>query len=111
MSFGFGFPNGFAVTVRRWRRDEFGDVTGVAEHTVALCGLLRHSSEASQQGRDQVVETATIAMPSAADITAADTVVLPNGTEWHVHGRPYVPHSPMTGWEPATAVPLRRVTG
>lgn len=105
------FTSSMTVIVHRTARDAFGDLVDTAAHTVQRCGLLRHSTSEDRDARDQVTETATLALPAGADITATDDVTLPDGSRWHVDGRPYVPHSPLTGWEPATAVPLRRVSG
>lgn len=105
------FGSAFTITVRRWSRDAFGDPTGETTHQVPGCALLRHSTSEDRDTGDQVTETATLAAPAGADVLATDDVTMPDGTRWHVDGRPYVPHSPFTGWEPATSVPLRRVTG
>lgn len=105
----FGSP--ITVTVHRTTRDPFGDLVDAGAHIVQGCAILRHSTDEDREQRDQVTETATLALPAAADITASDDVTLPDGSRWHVDGRPHVPHSPLTGWEPATSVPLRRVTG
>lgn len=105
----FGSP--ITVTVHRTTRDPFGDLVDTGAHTVGGCGLLRHATTEDRDQRDQVTETATLALPAGSDIRATDDVSLPDGSRWHVDGRPHVPHSPITGWEPATAVELRRVTG
>lgn len=105
------FASAITVTVHRTARDAFGDLVDTATHTIDRCALLRHSTNEDRDARDQITETVTLAVPAGADITATDEVTLPDGTRWHVDGRPHRLHSPLTGWEPATAVALRRVTG
>ncbi len=105
------FASSFTVTVSRYERDGFGDVVSTSTHTISGCALLNHSTSEDRALADQVIQSATLALPAGADVTAYDDVTLPGGSSWHVAGRPYTPHSPLTGWEPARAVPVRRVTG
>lgn len=106
------FLSGFAVTVLHRRFDAFGDPLDEASGTtVPDCGLLQHSTSEDASGGEQVTETATLATPAEADIHPTDVVLFPDGSRWHVAGRAHVPHSPLSGWEPAQVVPLKRVTG
>lgn len=106
------FLSGFAVTVLRSSYDAFGDpVDDAAGTAVADCGLLQHSTSEDVSSGEQVTETATLAAPTGADIHPTDVVLFPDGSRWQVAGRAHVPHSPLSGWEPAQVVPLKRVTG
>lgn len=105
------FVAGFSVTVFRPERDAFGDLIDQTGHVVTDCGITQHSTSENTDEGEQVTETARLATPPEADIRATDEVLLPDGTRWHVAGRARVPHSPLSGWEPAQVVPLKRVTG
>ncbi len=105
------FVSGFAVTVFRPERDAFGDLVDQTGHVVTDCGLLGHSTSENTNGGEQVTETASLATSPEVDIRPSDHVVFPDGSRWHVAGRAHVPHSPLSGWEPAQVVPLKRVTG
>lgn len=105
------FTAGFTVTVHRVTRDQFDDEIGQSTHDIPGCALIRHDSSEDRDGRHQVAETGTLAGPAGADITATDYLTLPDGSRWHVDGRPRVPENPLTGWEPALSVPVKRVTG
>lgn len=105
------FLAGFTVTVIRPAVDAYGDPVETSRSTVSDCGMLHHSTSEDVGSGEQVSETATLAAPPWADIRATDVVLLPDDTRWHVVGRSHVPASPLSGWEPAQVVPLRRVTG
>lgn len=105
------FVSGFSVTVLHTEFDAFGDPVANTGITVTDCGLLGHSTSENVNGGEQVTETASLATSSEADIRPSDHVVFPDGSRWHVAGRAHVPHSPLSGWEPAQVVPLKRVTG
>lgn len=106
------FVSGFSVTVFRTERDAFGDPQASSGFSVPDCGLLQHATSEDTSGGEQVSETATLATTSTeVDIRPSDAVLFPDGSRWQVSGRAYVPHSPLSGWEPAQVVPLKRVTG
>lgn len=105
------FTSGFSVTIVRRDVDAFGDPVENPNRMVTDCGLTRHSTSEDTEGGQQVTETATLATPPGAEIEPSDVVLFPDGSRWHVTGRPRVPHSPLSGWEPAQIVPLKRVTG
>lgn len=102
---------GQAVEVLRYGRDAFDDPTELARFTVTDCGIIRHATDEDRDGAHVVTETGTVAMPSDTDVRADDQLVMADGTRWHVNGRPRVPENPLTGWQPALSVPIRRVTG
>lgn len=105
------FTAGFSVTVLRYSHDEFGDPVDIGGSTVTDCGLLRHSTSEDTTGGEQVTETVTLATSEGNEIHPTDVVLFPDGSRWQVSGRAYVPHSPLSGWQPAQVVPLKRVTG
>lgn len=105
------FLAGFTVTVIHIEHDAFGDPVETAGATITGCGLLGHDTSEDTTSGQQVTETATLATPAEAEIRPTDQVVFPDGSRWHVAGRARVPHSPLSGWEPAQVVPLKRVTG
>ena len=109
------FPHG--KTVIRLRRrlvldpysgeETLADWSSPDELAIPGCALSALTSrEAPNVDRDQLTSMATLLAPFDADIEPEDRIQTPNGTLWHVTGRPKRPESPFTGWRPGCVVPL-----
>ena len=109
---------GYTVVVARYETDRYGDRTKVSEHTVTGCAFAPRTTAGGRTIAELTDRSATVTSdaelfaPFGADITPADVVRLPDGTDWEVVGFPERWQSPFPGaWAPGTVVPLRRRTG
>jgi hypothetical protein len=113
-----GVITGHTVTVFRYETDRYGDRTKVSEHTVDNCAFAPRTTAGGRDtaeltDRSQVVTSdAELYVPYGADVTPADVIRLPDGTDWEVVGGSERWESPFPGaWQAGTVVPLRRKTG
>lgn len=67
---------------------------------------------------DTVNRTQTVTSPTliwlgadVPDVTTDDRMRGPDGSVWHVTGRPSIPVHPWTGWRPGATWPLELVEG
>lgn len=60
--------------------------------------------------REPIIDGLRVFGPPHWDVTGRDRMRV-RGIVWEVYGEPFAPRSPFTGWEPGTAVNLRKVRG
>lgn len=109
---------GHTVIVLRYSTDRYGDRTQVDEFTVPHCAF---APRTSASGRDTaelgdrsgaVTVDAELYAPYGVDIHPEDVVLLSDGTDWEVVGRPERWEGAFPGsWPAGTVVPLQRKTG
>lgn len=109
---------GHAVTILRYETNRYGDRTKISEHVVPNCAFAPRTTTGGRGVAELTDRSATVTAdaelfaPYGANITPADVVQLPDGTEWEVVGAPEQWQSPFPGsWNAGSVIPLRRRTG
>lgn len=110
------FPNPITVTVNHREIDRNGDWSITSSYQLPGCAISLQSKTRSAYAtetfeQDTMRGQTILFAPSGSDIRIDDTIVLPDGTVWHVWGIPTQFSSPFTGWQPGMQVPLRLFTG
>lgn len=109
------FPHPISVTVNHRAIDRNGDYTITSSYRLNGCAISltrkAQNSELETFERDSVQALTTLFAPSGSDIRINDTIVLDDGTTWHVWGLPTEFQSPFTGWQPGMQAPLRHFQG
>lgn len=107
------FASGVTVTVTRpGGTDRNGDPLPTATHDIEGCGWAPRTSSESNDRGNAVIVGLTLFAPYGADITASDSLLLPDDdTPWYVEGEPGNWRSPFTGWQPGLEVALTRQKG
>jgi hypothetical protein len=109
------FANPITVTVNHRVIDRNGDYAITDSYQLGGCAISKtsRSREAENETfeRDTVRASTVLFAPVGSDIRVNDTVVLDDGTVWHVWGLPTEFSSPFTGWQPGLQAPLRYFQG
>lgn len=112
------FNHGITVTVNHREIDRNGDWTVVESYLLAGCAISNvgksgagRTGEQDSYERDTVHSSTVLFAPADSDIRIDDTIVLNDGTTWHVWGLPTTFGSPFTGWTPGMQAALRLYKG
>jgi hypothetical protein len=109
------FPHAISVTVNHRAIDRNGDYIVTSSYRLDGCAISLASKtrayETETPDRDIVRGSTILFAPTGSDIRINDTIVLDDGTIWHVWGLPTEFQSPFTGWQPGMQVPLRHFAG
>ncbi|MET9262407.1 hypothetical protein [Amycolatopsis sp. NPDC004079] len=102
--------NRHMVSVKRYRKDRYGDRQLTGAFRVGDCIFAPRSSSEAEDRSTTVTADARLFVPAAATIEPSDEIEV-EGTVYQVEGEPERWESPWGGWSPHLVVSLRRITG
>lgn len=113
------FPFGFTLTVLLQEVDRHGDRTPTSDFTISGCAFAPGGSFEDTDGRNQLTRRGTVYLPSGIhQVPATAKLVIPASvtgdtadTTWEVEGDKEYWRSPLSGWQPGSELPVKRVTG